>query len=933
MMLDNLRFGSLVTLPLTILIILVLALSLLGGTSLTGSEERFERTMTDSRWVGDAADAAQNAQTTFKKQVQEWKNVLLRGNDAKQFEKYLKKFNAKEAQVQEILKGLADTLEAHGEEAADIREVAAAHAGLGEKYRKALKSYDQSDQKSAFKVDRQVRGIDRVPTKKMDAIVARILTLAEHRMTQLSEENSDANRNMITFFTLIALAAILLGALLGFLSRGALLRKVGVLDEQAKLIASGDLTHLIDVPANPDAFQSIGGSINRMTSYLASIIRRFVLQSDTVAACVNQLVEVKATMGADAEQTQRLTQEALQGNVELGQSIANIEGSVGEANAKIDAISASTDQLSENINTIAAASEEASQNVTTMASAAEEMSSNVTGVNQSLEQVNSSVNNVSSAIEQMTASIGEVRKRCVAASRESEQANHHAQDAHGVMTTLASQAQEIGEVIGVIQNIADQTNMLALNAAIEAAGAGEAGKGFAVVAGEVKELARQTNEATLLIAEKIEEIQENTQEAAQANQEISNLVGHINEANTEITHAVDEQAASIQEITKAMDEVNLAADEVTRNAKELEDGSNEVARAASEAALGTSEIARSSAQAASSAQDVATQSQEVKSLAQTILSSAQETSHVSTQVQEKMAETADIANFMHGSVAHFGLLTDVVQGSAEALRAAQTGMNTGAKMFDMRLVKEAHLVWLGRLEQVIRGRIQLEESEVATHQECDFGKWYFGPEAEPFRNDPTFHNVGELHKQVHETAREAVRLSNAGETDAAIDMMGQFSNYRRDLFKALDDLFMGEADEGAERPLIEWSDDLDVGVAKMNEDHQVLIDLINQLHSAMVKGTGKQEMGGILDGLLDFTRTHFAREEGLMKKHGYQRLPNQKDYHEKLIAQVADIQSAFHEGTATVSLEVLDFLQDWLVKHIQGEDMQYKAFFREKGVT
>ena len=133
-------------------------------------------------------------------------------------------------------------------------------------------------------------------------------------------------------------------------------------------------------------------------------------------------------------------------------------------------------------------------------------------------------------------------------------------------------------------------------------------------------------------------------------------------------------------------------------------------------------------------------------------------------------------------------------------------------------------------------------------------------------------------------------------------------------------------------PLIDWDQKYSVKVNAMDQEHKVLIDLINQLHEAMRSGQGKWVVGEILDGLINYTHTHFAHEEALMTQHAYPDLAAHKKVHQSLIQQVEDLQKKQQEGSLTLSMEVKTFLKDWLMNHIQGVDFKYSPFFNAKGV-
>ena len=172
---------------------------------------------------------------------------------------------------------------------------------------------------------------------------------------------------------------------------------------------------------------------------------------------------------------------------------------------------------------------------------------------------------VAAATEEMSASINEISEQVTNANGLASSAADQARETDSKVGSLAVAAQKIGDVIAIIRDIAEQTNLLALNATIEAARAGEAGKGFAVVASEVKELANQTGKATEEISAQIASIQSETDDSVEAIQSISQKMGEITEFITAIAAAVDEQAASTSEISRNVQEAAIGTGEVSNN--------------------------------------------------------------------------------------------------------------------------------------------------------------------------------------------------------------------------------------------------------------------------------------------------------------------------------------------------------------------------------
>ena len=160
--------------------------------------------------------------------------------------------------------------------------------------------------------------------------------------------------------------------------------------------------------------------------------------------------------------------------------------------------------------------------------------------------------NVAGATQELSEATNEIAQNVAESARATSEAQEKAEYTNHVIKELGENSEKIGGIIQVINSIADQTNLLALNATIEAARAGEAGKGFAVVANEVKELAKQTSEATEEITKMIQVIQSGTSKAVSSVEEITQTVAQVNDFTNTIASAAEEQTATVSEINQSV---------------------------------------------------------------------------------------------------------------------------------------------------------------------------------------------------------------------------------------------------------------------------------------------------------------------------------------------------------------------------------------------
>jgi len=133
-------------------------------------------------------------------------------------------------------------------------------------------------------------------------------------------------------------------------------------------------------------------------------------------------------------------------------------------------------------------------------------------------------------------------------------------------------------------------------------------------------------------------------------------------------------------------------------------------------------------------------------------------------------------------------------------------------------------------------------------------------------------------------------------------------------------------------PLMTWNDEYSVKINIIDGQHKKLIDLLNQLYDAMHSGKGKEVLGKTLDELVAYTKVHFRTEEELFKKFSYPGFTQHKNEHDKLTNQVVEFQEQYKAGGSMLSIELMNFLTNWLSGHILKSDKKYTSFLNSKGV-
>ena len=393
-------------------------------------------------------------------------------------------------------------------------------------------------------------------------------------LSEVLSEAADISRLTV----IISAITLLLALVVCFVVVRASVRPLGVLADVADDIAGGNLQVTIDD-------RKFGGEVLDLSTAFKAMV-----------ASLLENINKAEQMSADAQAQTVKAQEAMR-EAEIARQAAE--------NAKREGMLAAADRLEDVVNIVSSASEQLSAQIEQSERGSQEQAARVAETATAMEEMNCTVLEVARSAGAAAEGANHSKLKAEEGAQIVHQAVTGIQSVQEVslalkedMATLAEQADSISQIMGVISDIADQTNLLALNAAIEAARAGEAGRGFAVVADEVRKLAEKTMISTTDVGNTVTSIQRSVNQSITQVEKAVTLIGEATERSNrsgealgEIVSLVDAATDQVRAIATASEEQSATSEEINRAITQINVISTETAATMREAAQAVSELA------------------------------------------------------------------------------------------------------------------------------------------------------------------------------------------------------------------------------------------------------------------------------------------------------------------------------------------------------
>jgi len=502
-------------------------------------------------------------------------------------------------------------------------------------------------------------------------------------------------------------------ALVWAISRVFILRPLTQMMAMASKLSDADLTGRVE-RASADELGSMAEALNRISAGLRDTLSRIRGVSEAVAQVIEQLSLTGTTVSSGASTALSRVEETSTSMVQVMSSLRGIAQNVEvlyksaeESRSSITEMAATNEEVSESVQAMAASVEETT-------AAIEEMIFSIKEVAKNIQDLYASTEETSTSMSHMDVSISQVEMNANEAARLSEQVSTDAdigveslrktlagidkikdssRTASSVIESLGKRISEIGNILGVIDDVADQTNLLALNAAIIAAQAGEHGKGFAVVAEEIKDLAERTGASTKEIAEVIRSVQDESRNAAAVmNQGVRNVEEGVQlgreaeDALKKIFGSANKCTTMTKAIARATVEQARGSKQVTGAIQRIAETVQQISNASNEQAKGTEQIMKSA--------------EKMKVITNHVQRSSQEQTRASKQITKAIQSINEMVTHLNQAQKDQTLGSEQVLKAVEAIKSV-----SGHQMRSVRQLEEA-IVSLKHQAEVLRAEVR-----------------------------------------------------------------------------------------------------------------------------------------------------------------------------------------------------------------------------------
>ncbi len=573
---NRLTIGAKITLLASVGILFLAIVGAVSIFAVDGLAKQATSSVSEDTRVLKLLDSLRKVQTSFQRQVQEWKDILLRGNDT---ELYAKHFDAFEKRTVDVSQGLSEMRKQAAElglDTKDIDTLLAAHAELHSAYIEALKSYNRNHETAGQEVDKLVRGLDRPTSAAMDKLSQDVVSFAA-KAAETSAQEVAAKESTTEWLTIATLGVALpLLVLLGvFITRG-IIRNLDSFQKTVNEINQGDFEARAKIAGN-DELTDLAKAFNELLDSRVATLAQIEKENAQLNESVLGLLRAVA----------QLARKDLTVKVPVSEDVT---GAVSDA---LNLLSSETAKVLLDVSNISAdvtsASLKAQQQANSMMAAAEDDRVEVDHTVESLSSAAHSLNEIAELARQCNVAADNAIKTTSAALSTVNNTVSGINSTRDVIREtekrikrLGERSQEISGAVNLINVIAERTHILALNASMHAASAGEAGRGFAVVADEVQRLAENSRQATQQIAALVNNIQVETADTVNTmNDAIARIVEGSRLAEQagqqmELTqHATSDLVASVKQIAVSSEEQAKAGQELLERADTLKKSSEQ----------------------------------------------------------------------------------------------------------------------------------------------------------------------------------------------------------------------------------------------------------------------------------------------------------------------------------------------------------------------